>query len=323
MPDRIKVFLFPSKEEAIDKLLLFAMIVVGALVVYPIVKLLPMLGWDWFYYFNGNNHALNVNLQSSIYLPYTTWILSSITWLDWRSSLAILNALTLVAIALGTWQQGGRWLAVFYAIFNPPVLILLWVGHPDGLVLIGVLTGLIPLTFIKPQVAVWSFLSTLRQLVWVIIFFIVIQIIWPDWLFNVVNFGKGIIDSRQVLLEKEATFGWGVFGFPAIIIGLILIIGAGSNPFRLMAAGCLLSPYLMPYHLAILIPIIGKADTALKQSIVWLSTWLIFFATAFKGYYKLLIFIFPITAFVMSISREDYKQNVSNCLGFFRKKQKI
>ncbi len=316
----ILIYLFPDKNIAVENLRLIAMIIFGALVIYPIVNLLPMLGWDWFYYFNCNNHSLNINLQNSIYPPYTSWILSAITWLDWRISLSILNSVTLITIALSTWKQGGRWLAIFYAICNPPVLMLLWIGHPDGLVLFGVVTGLIPLIFIKPQVAVWSFLSSLRQLIWATIFFILTILIWPDWLLNLATFIKSIINNNQILLVNEATIGWGVLGFPIFFVGLILIIGAGKNPFRLMASGCFLSPYLMPYHLAILTPIIGKGNTILKQTVIWLSTWLIFFAVGLNGYYKMLMYVFPLTAFILSLAPNDYIENIGYFSKLFKRK---
>ena len=220
-----------------------------------------------------------------------------------------------MAVALGTWRQGGRWLAICYAIFNPPLLMLLWVGHPDGLVLIGVICNFIPLVIIKPQVACWSIFSSTKRLLQATGFMLLIIIFWPDWLFRLAGFAGGIIKHKEILLYNEATFGWGVFGLPLLFLGLILFIGAGKNPFRLMAAGCLISPYLMPYHLAILTPLIGKAENPGKQTIIWLTSWLVFIATGLRGYYKLLFILFPVTAFILSITPYEYFNNV---IIFFR-----
>jgi hypothetical protein len=81
-------------------LLLFA--VIGSLVIYPLTSALPMLGWDWYFFFNANNAAFNINSAASAYPPFAKLILEPLTWLPWRASLALLNGITILTVAAAT-----------------------------------------------------------------------------------------------------------------------------------------------------------------------------------------------------------------------------
>ncbi len=287
------------------------MAVLGAVLLLPLTRILPFLGWDWYFYFNNHNPALNLAAADSAYPPFTGWFIGLLTWLDWRTSLAVLVGLTLLAVALGTWQSGGRYGSIALALLTPPLWMLLWVGHPDGLALLGVVSGFVPLTLIKPQIAVWSLLSSRRLLAAAAVFGLLTLLIWPGWPLRWLSFARGVIAYREVLYYNEATFGWGVMGWPIALLGALLLAGAGTDAYRLMAAGCLLSPYLMPYHLAVLAPLIGRARGA-RKLVVWASAWLVLIGTGVRGPAKYLNLLFPLLAYAFSLTPAEYRQNLRN-----------
>jgi len=286
----------------------FGFIILGAAIISPLVSKLPFVGWDWYFFFTNHSPTNNLLTTTNPYPPFTHLLLSSITWMDWKSSQTILNAITLMTLALFTWKFQKSYLAIILAIFNPIVYILFWVGHPDGLVLLGIMTGFIPLIIIKPQIALWSVLSSKRLIFWTILFIISSFLIWGFWPMNAVVFAKDILLNRQVLYYKEATYGWGVLGWPVFLIGVLMLAGAGQNKMRLIAAGSMLSPYVMPYHMVLLLPVLGEIKGT-KKILVWASIWFLFLATGLKGPYKYLNLVFPILAYFLSQSPAEYINN--------------
>jgi hypothetical protein len=289
--------LLPTRAGLVDGLRTFAMILGGALLLAPLVDLLPMLGFDWYYFFNAGNPIHSLSSPLSTYPPFANVILSLLTWMPWRDSLAILNAITLVSVAIGTWKQGGRVGSVLLAILNAPVLFLLWIGHPDALALSGVLTGFIPLILVKPPVAIWSILASRKLVFWTAVILLVSLVAWPLWFLNM----------AQATSLSVPAFGWPVFGWPLAVVGVLLLAGAGDNPYRLMAAGTFLTPYLLPYHLAVLAPGIGSAR-GWRKLVAWLAAWLVAVGTGLGRPYSILCFAFPLAIYFGSYSpREVYR----------------
>lgn len=289
----------PDKTSFQEGIKLFFLIVLGGAVLSPLVSQLPMLGWDWFYFFNGHNLAYNIASPSSAYPPFARVFLNLLTWMDWRQSLAVLNSITLVTIALATWQCGGRYGSIGLALLTPPVYFLLWIGHPDGLMLLGAVTGFIPLVLIKPQVVGWSLLKSRSSIFWTVVLMATTLMIWGLWPLNML----------KAPMTHEAAFGWAVTGWPIAVLGLVLLIGAGSDMYRLMATGCLMSPHLMPYHLAVLVPAIGKVR-GYRQILIWASSFLLILGLGLDGWAKYLNFVFPITIYCLTHTFANYKANV-------------
>ncbi len=254
-----------------------AMILLGGILLAPLVGQLPMLGWDWFFVYYGHNPD-----ASRMYPPFARLFIKLFTWMDWRQSLGLLNALTLMTLAVATWQQGRRYSSILLALLTPPVVFLLWIGHADALVLLGALTGIIPLALIKPNITFWSLLRSRAYIAWTAIFIVATLILWPSW------------PARMLMasLTHEAAFGWIVTGWPVALLGLVLLLGAGNDPYRLMASGALVSPYLMPYHMAVLVPVIGKVH-GYRRLLIWGSTWLLVLGVGIGGWAKYLNLVFP------------------------------
>lgn len=231
-----------------------------------------------------------------------------LNWMDWRTSLTWLNSITIMTIALATWKNGGEYKEIILALTTPPLWFLMWVSHPDGLVLLGLITGIIPLILIKPILSIFAILSHQKLVTWSILFLIISLVIWPGWIFSL----------RNATIGHEAAMGWADLGWPLIFIGLILIVGAGKDPYRLMAAGCFLTPYLMPYHMAILTPAIGKAR-GWRQWVIWIASWFVFVGTGLSGYGHLFSFVFPLAIYFLCEKHASYKENVMDNLLLFQR----
>ena len=309
----IKTFLrslLPEKTDILDNLRLFAIILAGGVLLTPLMKRLPLAGWDWYLYFTAHNPELNLYLPDSVYPPYTRLFLHPFLWMDWRTSFSLLCSLTLVTIAFATRRSGGSWVDIVLAIVNPPVIMLLWVGHPDGLALMGAATAFLPLAYIKPQLTIWNALINRKWFFWTVAFLILTLIIWPQWTFNITHFTGDIVQHRTVLFMDEATSGWAVLGWPIALLGVVLLLGAGDSPWRLMAAGSLISPYMMPYHLSILAPAIGAAQGWKKKLLIWLCAFLVFWGSGLRGWAKLYVITYPLAIYCCTISFAEYRENL-------------
>ncbi len=271
----------------------------GSLILFPIVSKAPLLGWDWYYFYNANNPVFNLYTSQSAYPPFTHYFIELFTGMDWRVSLGWLNSITLFTVALATWKNGGKYKEIALALSAPPLWFLMWVGHPEGLVLLGVITGIVPLILIKPVISLFSIFSSRKLFAWTALFFVISLIIWPGWIFA----------FQSASFGHEAAFGWADMGWPLLILGCILLPGAGKNSYRLMAAGCFITPFLMPYHLALLTPAMGKAR-GWRLVLLWLSSWCVFLGTGLQGYGHLVSFAFPLTVYLTSGSLSTYWMNL-------------
>lgn len=291
--------LWPSRNEIRTGIRILAMAMLGGLFLAPLFHLLPILGWDWYFFFNANNPEYNLLSPTSAYPPFTRYFISSLTWMDWRWSLAVLNSLTIVTVALAAWHAGGRYGSVVLAILTPPLWFLFWDGQPDGLALLGATSGLIPLALIKPQLTAWSLLRTKKLIAWTTAFLGITLLIWWAW----------PLGLRQATFDHPAAFGWQNLGWPILGVGIILLLGAGNNLYRLMAAGSLISPYMMPYSLALLAPAIGQVRGPGKI-LVWSTSWLVCLGVGLGGTARYLNFVFPLAVYVFSISMQEYRANL-------------
>jgi len=250
--------ILPARTAVIRSLSLFAFVVGGSFLIYPITSRMPMLGWDWYFFFSAHNPSFNIYSPTSAYPPFTSLLLDPLIRLPWRTALALLNGIALLSVAVAAWLPRRSYSAVVLALATPPIWFLLWIGHPDGLALLGLVTGFVPLALIKPQLTIWSLLRTRAMAFWTVAFLLLSLALWPGW----------PLSLRYATFAHPAAFGWTVTGWPVVLIGLAMLVGAGSDPYRLMAAGCLLSPYLMPYNLAVLLPAIGSSRGT-RRVVLW------------------------------------------------------
>lgn len=295
----IRRYFLVNKAAIRNSLITALFILFGAGFIFPIVSKLPLLGWDWYYFFYANNPAFNINTNLSAYPPFIKYVLLLFTWMDWRTSLSILNAITIMTVSIATWKNGGRYFDILLALTTPALWFLMWLGHPDGLVLFGLITGIIPLILMKPILSIFGILSDRKLIAWSILFLLLSLVIWPGWIFSL----------GRASFEHEADFGWAVMGWPLLIIGFVLIAGAGKDPYKLMAAGCFITPFLMPYHLVLITPAFGRAR-GWRKILLWVSSWFVFLGTGFNGPARIITFIFPLAAYCLCGSFSEYLANV-------------
>ncbi len=300
--------LLPGSKDIKTSLTILGMVLLGGLALFPLMSRLPVLGWDWYYFFTAHHPTDNIYSVYSPFFPYTKYIIMLFTWMDWRHSLALLGGITFMAIAIGTWRNGGRYGSILLALLTPIPLFVLWVGHPDGLALVGLLTGIIPLALIKPQITFWAFLRCRATAFWLIVCIGLTILIWPDW--PSVAFG--------MRWNHSAATGWQAIGWPILLVGLVLILGAGNDPWRLMTAGCFITPDLMPYHLIVLLPAIGRVKGWLKL-VVWLAAWMVALGLGLGGTYRYFNILFPLSIYLSLHTWEGYKQTIQSQVEFVRK----
>ncbi|MDD5368013.1 MAG: hypothetical protein PHQ40_02915 [Anaerolineaceae bacterium] len=180
---------------------------------------------------------------------------------------------------------------------------IMWVGHTEGLALLGVLTGIIPLALINPQVTVWNFLKNRASGLWAGAFLGLVLLSWPSWLNHV----------SGTVWNHSASFSWHALGWPVLALGLVLLAGAGSNPWRLIAAGCMLSPNLMPYHLVVLLPSLGTVK-GYRQLLLFATIWLTAPGVGLGGDWRWLNLAFPVTAYMINYSVHDYIDSIRTML---------
>jgi len=259
----------------------------GGLLLWPLVHRLPMLGWDWNQFFYPRQFA-------GLYPPWTEEILWPFSWVDWRASFSLVNSLALMTLAVATAQQArqdsrlGRLTAVVLAMLTPPIYMLLWQGNVDGLVLLGLVAmplG-VPLVLMKPTVAGWALLARRGWTLWGAAFGLISLLIWGLWPLDLLS----AFDYRNL---HPLAMGWQVLGFPLAIIGAILLCFTNADPFRLMAAGTFLAPYLQPVHFLVLVPAIGRVR-GWKRILLWGWAWVVGLAPGFMGITKYLALGFPL-----------------------------
>ncbi len=296
----------PTKTDFKNSIILFLMVLFGAILLYPLFVRLPLLGWDWYFFFNSYHPTDNINHPFSPFFPYTKIFVSLLTWLPWRDSLAILGGITYMSIALGAWKNGGKYASVLLAVTTPVSLFDLWVGHPDGLALLGFLMGFIPLAFVQPQITLWSYLRSKAWIFWAGITLAFVFILKPTWIHTL---------TGGAVWGHSASFGWHALGWPVLLLGILLTAGAGSNPWLLMSGGCMLSPDLMPYHLVVFLPAIGKV-AGWKKILVWLAAWVVALGTGLGGPWRWLNLLLPLTIYFSLQTPRNYLDTIKNYLDF-------
>jgi hypothetical protein len=294
--------LIPSWKDTLSSLKLFLYVVLGGIILTPITSKLPLLGWDWYFFFTSHHPVLNIYNPRSPFFPFAKYLLMPLTWMPWRDSLALLAGLTYMTIALGTWKSGGKYGSILLALFTPIPLIALWVGHPEGLALLGMLTNFVPLAFIKPQLTFWAFLRSKALAFWALFVLGLVIIIWPSWL-----------QVTGTTWNHDASFGWQALGWPLLILGFLLLAGAGNDPWRLMAAGCFITPDIMPYHMVVLLPAIGRVN-GIWKIVVWLTTWLLFIGLGMGGNFRYINLLFPLCVYVALQTPAGYKETIHSHL---------
>ncbi len=265
-----------------------------AVLVYPA----PLVGHDWMVYFAPE-------AVWSHYPPWVTPILHPLAILPPRVGLAIMNGLTLAAVAILSYHYGRRSfpetrstaiLGLIFALVNPLPWMLLWLGQIDVMVMIGTasLPFGIPLLFAKPNIGPWAALGSRRSILWMVALMIISVLIWPDWLPNLFTH---VFEGR---IPHPIAMGWSTTHPLVGVLGVFLLMVTNRDPLRLMVAGTLISPYMMPYHYYLLLPALGRAR-GYAQLGIWLASWLMLGVIGFMAWLpiKFIALIFPLLIWLL------------------------
>ncbi len=265
-------------------------ILLGAVLLLPLTLRLPMLGYDW--------HRL---FYLGVLEPYPPWMVplfQPFRLVPWRDSLALVNGISLLTVALLTACQAEsvRWSglgAALMALLTPPLWFMLWDGQIDGLILAGllVLPWSVPLALLRPQILGWLLLTrrrwTLAMGAWLGLSFL----LWGWWL------GVALPQSVGSVVHPTA-MGWATLGWPILLVGLWMLLRSGNNPWRLLAASMLASPYLQPYHMVLLLPSLGVVK-GWRRWMLWGWVWVVGFVPGFLGWSRYLGLGFPLAVWIL------------------------
>jgi hypothetical protein len=261
-------------------------ILLGAVALAPLTSLLPVLGWDWYFFVQGGWNATYPPWLSVAIAPLAVW--------DWRVGLALLNGLLLMTVAIATAREtkgSSRrpFGAILLTLLTPPVFMLLWLGNVASLTLLGLvaLPVGVPYTVLQPHLASWAILARRQWMLWGIGFFVLTLVVWGWWPGQVL----GQLGSS---LAHPLAMGWQILGWPVAVAGGVLLLLSNADPFRLIAAGAFLTPYLMPQHFVLLIPAIGRAEGKWRW-LLWASAWLTLLPAMFlTTWSKYVAMLFPL-----------------------------
>jgi hypothetical protein len=229
--------------------------------------------------------------------------------LPWRSGLALLNGIMLMTVAVSAASEVGNnsrrsiLLAAVLAVITPPVFMALWLGNVEGLVLLGLISfppGIV-LALMKPHLTGWAILARRQWVFWAVAIGLVSLLIWGWWPARMLaDFGR--------LTDNPMAIGWYNLGWPVALLGGILLLFSHADPYRMLAAGFLLTPYLMPNHMLLLLPVIGRVS-GWRRWLLWVICWISSLAAGIQeNALRYLALSFPLA--VWWFSRQDKQKSI-------------
>lgn len=259
----------------------------------------PLLGHDWLVgLYRGDGWYW--------YFPWIAALLEPLRWLPERWSVAVLQGLTFGVLSVVTfryaWREMSRgWLpslaGLLLVLLTPLPWIMLWLGQIDGLVLLGLYLmpyGALLLTA-KPNIGVWAALSGRKHLIWLAALSGLAAVV-------ALIFGRPVLTGGIAARTggfHPATMGWLDFGPHVLIVGIALLLFTDRSPWRLLAAGSLISPFVLPYHYFSLLPAIGVAR-GWKRFALWLASFLVLLPFGIQTLWaKYLALAFPLLVWAL------------------------
>jgi hypothetical protein len=241
--------------------------IVGGLLIAPLLTNAPFPGFDWVVSFSQRINDVD-------YPPWVCLMLRPLTALPPRTGLVIIQGLALSSVSLLTYRIARRTfpdnrlpavIGVILVLASPYPWMLFWTGQIEAVVIIGMMAMpfSIPLLFAKPNLGPWVVFRSRRDILWTIGFVLVSFVIWGLW--PVDQFHNMVIGRTH----HVAAIGWRNLHPSIGLLGILLFLLTDRDQWRLMAAGSLIMPYVMPYHYFMLLPSIGRVG-GWRQVLLWL-----------------------------------------------------
>ncbi len=295
----------PQEWRTPDWRLTLAMLIGGLLLALPLSRI-AFAGHDWVAYFSEIPDVLYAPQPNPSYPPWALGVvLRPLTMQQPRTGLALVNGLTLACLSLLTYRlarlrfPNERTIAIIGVVLvalNPLVWMLMWLGTVDGLMLLGLaaLPFGLPLFLLKFNISGWALLGTRRDLLWGVAWGVLSLLLWGLWPLSILS---AYNHSDQPL--HPVLMGWQTTGPLFILPGILLLMLSDRDPFRLIAAGTFITPYLMPYHFAILLPALGRVR-GWRQITLWLISLILFVASGISTLdLKRASFVFPLAVWLL------------------------
>ncbi len=246
-----------------------------------------MLGHDWYQvFYRGVLH---------MYPPWMVPLFQPFRLVNWRWSFAFVNSLTLVGIAsIAAWQsEKVIWdglKAALMALVNPVLWYLLWNGQIDGLVLISMLAlpWCIPVLLLRPQIFGLVLAIRKKWLFGMIFWLLLSFLIWGFWIQRSLNMSDGSI-------AHPTAMGWATLGWPIGLVGIVLLLMSGGHFWKSFAAAFLASPYLQPYNMILLFPVLGRLS-GWRRLMLWGWIWIVGVVPGIVGWTRYIALGFPLAA---------------------------
>jgi len=272
-----------------------AAIVLGSLALWPLTLRLPFLGHDWIVYFSVIGQYGDVLFDFAAYPPWLQAVLQPFMLGTQMQGLALVNAVLIMTVAVAAAREarqfgrGQRLGAAVLAAATPIIPMLWWQGNIAGLVLLGYvgMPFTVPLLLLQPGLTVWAVIARRQWIVWAVLFGLLSILIWGLWPLSL----WATIGGRAA---HPMSMGWQVLGWPILLLGLSLLVFSNADPLRLMAVGAFLTPYLMPVHLVMLLPALGRVR-GYRTILLWLAAWLTLLPAMFlNDWSKYVAMLFPL-----------------------------
>ncbi len=298
---RINAFLdriWPSEPANRTRLDLVALALASGLALGWLLRDAPLLGYDWLTMFHANT-ATDV-----YYPPWTSIVLWPLAELPWRLGLALINGVTIAAVAVSTYHQGvlhnnpWRIPATLMAVVSLQLATVLWLGHIDGLALLAILglPWLAPVVLMKATFVGFAVLARKSWFIAAAVFGGLSLLLWPGW-------PSALIGTLGFRNTHPSAAGWQVTGWLPAAAGLLMLaLSRRTDWLQITAAASLLYPFLLPYHSLVLLPAFGRLS-GLRVVAAWLAGWLMLAPVALNAYYWL-YFVMPALLWYWS-----YRQN--------------
>ncbi|MDD5368014.1 MAG: hypothetical protein PHQ40_02920 [Anaerolineaceae bacterium] len=77
--------LIPGRRDVSKSARILGMAIIGGVLLSPLTARLPVLDWDWYFFFTAHHPTGNIYSPDSPFFPYTRYVIELLTWLPWRT----------------------------------------------------------------------------------------------------------------------------------------------------------------------------------------------------------------------------------------------
>ena len=199
----------------------------------------PFLFYDWRVHLDGTQP------MPSYYTPWTRYV----RYLGLPGLLSV----TLASFSVAVLVRAHSLVSMLCAFLSLPLFWTLFLGHVDGLVLLGLqaMPWLVPLALIKPHLSAWAMFARRKWFFAAALFGLLSLALWGPWPVDVITASD--CDAPGAC---QAERHLGLWGLPLFV--LLVWRMPRDDPDWWMLAGAFVTPRLFPYNLIVLMPAVAR-----------------------------------------------------------------